>query len=312
MTTSMKTCEELLKQWDMCNGSGQVLVDYRHPLRMYLNINPEGHRELIIPVERPEHRFEATYAIGVRNYENKKTNYYAIELLLPDLEKEYLSLCFDLIESSREFDSAATSRQALFQTFKKWYALLSKKPLGILPLNEIRGLLGEIQYIIDEIKASRSDVLLANAWKIHKDSSRDFVFDDTWDEVKTIETSKNYVTISSLDQLNNDTEGRLVIYRLNSSNGIHSFDLNGKVDELKSVVGFQAESELSRKLLAKGYSYNAEYEKHRFVFDGRMDFRVDDQFPKIRRADVDPAILNAKYDLDIGRIRRWLVDGSGT
>ena len=166
--------------------------------------------------------------------------------------------------------------------------------------------------MIDEIKASRNDVLLATAWKIHKDSSRDFVFDDTWDEVKTIETSKNYVTISSLDQLDNDSEGRLVIYRLNYANDTHSFDLNEKVDELKSVVGFQAEAELSKKLLAKGYSYSTEYEKHRFVFDGRMDYRVDDQFPTIRRTDVDPAILNAKYDLDIGMIRRWQIDGSGT
>ncbi len=305
----MKTCDELLKQWNKCTGEGQILLDHSHPLRMFLNINALGNRELLIPVEKNENRFESTYAIGVENYQNKDIRFFAIELLRPELEKEYLSLCFDLVESSRECRTEKDARSVVFQTFKKWYALLSKRPLEILPVNEIKGLIGEIQYIVDRIKGGLDDWVVIDAWKIHKDASRDFVFDENWAEIKTIESSKNYITISSLDQLDNDIVGRLVIYRLNMSSDSGSFDLNEKVSELKTQIGPRAEAELNRKLLAKGYSYNDEYCKYRFLFDGRSDYKVDEQFPKIRRTDVSGEIINAKYDLDIGGIERWKIDG---
>lgn len=309
MIMSMKTCDELLEKWNKCNGAGQLLVDHAHPLHMYLNINSSGNKELIIPTEKQEKRFESTYAIGVRNYENKNNFFFAIELLLPELETEFLSLCFDLIESSRSFPNERAARDALFATFKKWYELLSKRAQNILPLNEIKGLIGEIQFIIDGIMNSADADQIIDAWKIHKDASRDFVFDDSWSEIKAIESTKDYVTISSVEQLDSESDGNLVIYRLDSSNDNGSFDLNDKIAELKSLIGINTEAKLNQKLLAKGYSFNSDYCKYRFMIRGKDIFNVNDSFPRIRRVDIHPAIRNAKYDLSINLIRGWDKNG---
>ena len=306
---SMKTCDELLEKWNKCNGVGQLLVDYTHPLHMYLNVNSSGNKELIIPTDKPEKRFESTYAIGVRNYENSNNYYFAIELLLSELETEFLSLCFDLIESSRSFPDEKSARNALFATFKKWYELLSKKAHALLPLSEIKGLIGEIQFIIDGITSSIDADQIIDAWKIHKDASRDFVFDDSWSEIKSIESTKDYVTISSIEQLDSESNGTLIIYRLDSSSDNDAFDLNEKVAELKNMTGIDLEAKLNQKLLAKGYSFNADYCKFKFVLKGKEVFCVDESFPRIRRSELHSAIKNARYDISINLIRGWQNNG---
>ena len=106
----MKTYNDLIEQWNKCQGSGQVLVDYMHPLRMYLNINDSNNKELLIPVEKAENRFKSTLAIGVNNYRNSEKNFMAVELLDNKYEDEYLSLCFDLIESSRDYNDENKSK----------------------------------------------------------------------------------------------------------------------------------------------------------------------------------------------------------
>ena len=81
----MKTFKDLISRWDACNG-GQLLVDHQHPIKnMYLNVNDKGHRELLIPVSKPITKFQSTEAIGLTNYKNKKTYFFAIELLIDNL-----------------------------------------------------------------------------------------------------------------------------------------------------------------------------------------------------------------------------------
>lgn len=307
----MKTYDELKQQWNSCHGQGQVLVDSTHPLRMYLNINADGNKEILIPVKRPEKRFKSTAAIGIRNYENKDNKYLAIELLQPMLESEYVCLCYDLIESSRPYSSKAESHKALFEALKKWYYLLADPKRDILPEREIRGLLGELQYILDELDSGKGDYDIIGAWKIHKDASRDFIFDDTWSEIKTIESTKDYITISSIEQLGHDTSGILVVFKLDRTEATNpnGISLNSMVENLRNRVGFQAETELNQKLLSKGYAYNEQYDNFLFQFKGVSHYCVDNDFPCITREQLPSAIIRADYDIRLNQIERWHIDG---
>lgn len=307
----MKTYDELRRQWNSCHGHGQVLVDSTHPLRMYLNINACGNKEILIPVKRTEKRFKSTAAIGIRNYENKDSKYLAIELLQPMLESEYVCLCYDLVETSRSYSSRAESLKALFEALKKWYCLLADPQRNILPEREIRGLLGELKYMLDELVSGRDELAVVSAWKTHKDASRDFVFDDTWSEVKTIESTKDYITISSIDQLDHDTPGTLIVFKLDKLGETDStgISLNSMVESVKNEIGFQAETELNQKLLSRGYSYNEQYDHLRFLFKGVNYYHVADDFPCITRDILSPAIIRADYDIRLNQIERWHING---
>ena len=307
----MKTYDELKQQWNSCHGQGQVLVDAAHPLRMYLNINADGNKEILIPVKRPEKRFKSTAAIGIRNYENKDSKYLAIELLQPLLESEYVCLCYDLIESSRPYSSQVDSLKALFEALKKWYYLLADPQREILPEREIRGLLGELHYMLDELASGKDELSVIGAWKTHKDASRDFIFDDTWSEVKTIESTKDYITISSIDQLDHDTPGVLIVFKLDKTEETDpaGVSLNSMVESVRNMMGFQAETELNQKLLSKGYSYNEQYDHLLFLFKGVNHYHVDNDFPCISRDMLSPAVIRADYDIRLNQIERWLIDG---
>lgn len=307
----MKTYDELRQQWNSCHGQGQVLVDASHPLRMFLNINAEGNKEILIPVTHPEKRLKSTAAIGIKNYENRESRFVAIELLQPALESEYVCLCFDLIESSRPFLSRPEALKALFEALKKWYYLLADSKRGILPEREIRGLLGELQYMLDELNDGKDEHAVINAWTIHKDASRDFIFDDSWCEVKTIESTKDYITISSIEQLDHDSLGQLVVFKLDRTDDYDpsGISLNALVEKVRDRVGFQAEAELNQKLISKGYSYNEQYDQIVFLLKNKYCYKVDDAFPCITKASLPAAIIRADYDIRLSMIERWRVNG---
>lgn len=303
----MKTYKDLISRWDACNG-GQLLVDHQHPIKnMYLNVNEKGNRELLIPVRKPIAQFRSTEAIGIANYKNHNTYFFAIELLDNTLINEYASLCFDIINSSRGCATQQDALDALFVAFRKWYYLMADIHLDILPMHQLRGLMGEVKYILDEITIGKSDIEVINAWTTHKDAARDFIFDDTWNEIKTVQSSSDYITISSVEQLDHDMDGYITVYKLDkaSSDTTSAYTLNSLINKLKSVVSVSAEPILSRKLLAKGYVYNDSYDNFSFVFNSKCRYIVNESFPRISRDALPVSIKSVQYEIILSRIDEW-------
>lgn len=303
----MKTYKDLISRWDACNG-GQLLVDHQHPIKnMYLNVNEKGNRELLIPVSKPVTQFHSTEAIGITNYKNHNTYFFAIELLASNLINEYASLCFDIINSSRECATQKDALDTLFVAFRKWYYLMADIRLDILPIHQLRGLMGEVKYILDEIATGQPDLEIINAWTTHKDAARDFIFDGTWNEIKTIQSSSDYITISSIEQLDHDMDGYITVYKLDkaSRDTASAYTLNSLIDKLKSIVSISAEPILSRKLLAKGYVYNDKYDDFSFVFNGKSRYVVNESFPRISKESLSVAIKSAQYELTLSRLNEW-------
>lgn len=307
----MKTYEELIQQWNSCVRGGQVLVDSTHPLRMFLNVNENAEKEILIPVKEREKRFKQTIAIGIANYDTSSGKYFAIRLLLPELETEFVCLCFDLIESSRNCTTENAARKVVFDTLKKWYSLLADSRREILPEREIRGLFGELQYMVDELGRGVEDQTLVDGWTIHKDASRDFIFESSWSEIKTIEPTKDYVTISSIEQLDHDCDGRLIVYRAEKTElmGMGGESLNDKVEEVRNKLGFQAELMFNQKLLAKGYAYNSLYDDILLVCKGKEVYIVDESFPRISKDMIHDSIVRATYDIRLNSINNWRSNG---
>lgn len=303
----MKTYDDLEARWRLCNG-GQILVDASHPLKMYLNVNEEGHRELLIPVRSSITNFQSTEAIDVKNYKSGNNIFFAIELLNENLSREYTYLCFDLIESSRKESKTDDALKALIVTFKKWYAIMNRVRRDILPEEELRGLMGELKFAIDSICAGRNPEEVIGAWTIHKDAARDFIFDNDWYEIKTVASSKDYITISSVEQLQHDCDGHLMIYRLDKCETGNGININNLVEQLREMLDSDVESILNRVLLSKGYVTNDAYGKYVYVFSNEQKYIVNDTFPRIARESIPDAIIAARYDINIRSIADWRVE----
>lgn len=302
----MKTYEQITEQWHKALDGGQVLVDKDHPLIMYVDITPNGQKELVVEVCGEKETLRPTASIQVYNYKSESgTSFQGLELLDNTLDVEYTYMCLDIVNASQVCKTKTDAYKTVITTYQKWNNLLANVKREILSEQTIRGLLGELKYIQEELESGRSALDIFRAWKIYKDASRDFIFDTTWAEIKTAEATKEYVTISSLEQLE-FCGGELIVYRLNKvHNDAEGLSLNALITQIKEKLDAVSANEFASKLIEKGYHYSDEYDHYRYEFKEKLEYCVDEQFPRITPSMVDDAIISAKYDIRLDRIEKW-------
>lgn len=302
----MKTYKQITEQWLEALNGGQVLVSKDHPLRLYVDITSNGQKELLVEVSGDLETVRSTASIQVYNYkEGSGTDFLGFELLDKTLDVEYTYMCLDIVNASQVCKTKTEAYKMVITTYRKWNNLLANVRREILSEQAIRGLMGELKYIQEELESGRLALDIVRAWKIHKDASRDFVFDTTWAEIKTAEITKEYVTISSLEQLE-FSGGELIVFRLNKTHDdVEGLSLNELIGQIKEVLDPVSTNEFTSKLIEKGYHYSDEYNHYRYAFKEKLVYFVDEQFPRITPSMVDDAIVSAKYDIRLDRIEKW-------
>ena len=134
---------------------------------------------------------------------------------------------------------------------------------------------------------------------------------DTWYEVKTIPENATQVTISSLEQLEADTDGHLIIVRLEDSNAVtdNTIALNTLVASIVNLIDDPEIIDLFRsKLDNMGYCPDVEYDKYNYILKSVCQYKITSTFPRLRRKNTDPNIANVKYSILLNGIRDFLED----
>lgn len=132
-----------------------------------------------------------------------------------------------------------------------------------------------------------------------------------WYEIKSVNENALQVKISSLEQLESEKEGHLVVVRLEDTSTVaeNSVNINKLVVEIMSLItDVENLNVLQTKLDNIGYSFDEEYELWNFLYKGRQSYYVDDMFPRIRKKNVDNAIGNAQYTIMLDGIERFKED----
>lgn len=300
--------EQFKHRWDLCRD-GQLLVDASHPLKMYLSVSEDENKQFIIRTPREMKKIKSSSSIKVVNGSRGTQNYLIIELLNPLLTSEFVFLCLDLVERSRTADTEMEALSVLIDSFSKWQQLFEATGRDLLSVREIRGLIGELLFMDSELEGGKAEEDVIAAWKTHRDAARDFVYDDSWYEIKSSSSSSDYVTISSIEQLEHDKDGELVIYFLDrkQDSGPETITLTGIIGQIENrLTTASVLAEFRKKLLTKGYTLHKEYDEIRFENARRNRYVVDDDFPKLHRDKLPDQILNAKYNLSISGIADWL------
>lgn len=301
--------EKLEARWNDCRD-GQILVDSTHPLKLLLSLSADGNKQLFIPVNKVVKGIVSSSAIKVFNVRSEEQLYFVIELINPVLVNEFVYLCVDLIEKSRMEESCVQSLKILFDTFEKWQQLFDETRNNLLTNAEIKGLIGELLFIANELKKDRSEDSIISAWKTKKDASRDFIFEDEWYEIKSVSSTSDYVSISSIEQLDHEKEGYLLVnfidYKPSKNN--NALTLPSLIILVANLMRKSAViAEFYRKLLEKGYTYESEYDDAYFEFCGREKYLVNNTFPKIARRMLPVQITTVKYEINLTGIKDWIV-----
>ena len=197
-------------------------------------------------------------------------------------------------------------------TLEKWLTVFEKNHSKKLTLSEQIGLLGELLFI-REFLAKHMDIDQAVlCWQGPRKHDQDFVYSHYLFELKTkLASSKQTLKISSLEQLDKKkSELFLILNVLNPTNKNEAFSVDEMVDELLNLLNknnFVRDFFLGNLVLL-GYDFEESKYNKKFMVNDFSIYEVLDDFPKITNATVEPAIVQANYNLDINKIENWKIE----
>ena len=306
MEMKMMTNQEIDSKFKEIVGNSQYIrVSSDHPLELYLGKNEQGLLTL-----RFNGNFQPVRVLGNKLLEVKQVqNTETLSILFSYNSKDNVSLfynfCADLV--TQTYGATKDSGYGtLINRFNAWKKLFYS---GSLILNEqqVLGLIGELMFLKDYAFKVFGITYALNGWSGSESTHKDFSYKKEWFEIKALSNSKPFVTISSLEQLDSNVLGHLVVYSFEKmSPNFAGVKLNAMVKEVLGLIEYDSDKDIFiSKLKQAGYEYNDLYDNYVYNYIGFTKYLVEDGFPRLRVEDMPKGIKGVKYDILLSNIENF-------
>jgi hypothetical protein len=255
----------------------------------------------------------SSISLEIRNAVDSQYIYLAFFLKKKELQSIFVPICQDL---SRTAASCLSGNLAdvLLRRLDHWRAILDLAPVGIMPVNDLRGLLGEISVMNDLCTSTKLDVgIILKGWNGPLGFPHDFAILGTLLEVKSREPSRASVRISSLEQLQNPNSEPLllaVVDLLRSDVAMPGFEsATAFVDIARErfVFDMTLAAEFDLRTFAYGFRSNKVYDSLYFKAERVRYYQVTEEFPKLVPSSVPSGIVAASYDVSLEAVDGFIV-----
>ena len=279
-----KRSEEMFQ--GLLQNSNYHLVDLDKKLPLYYGIDGKGRFSLCYYSNQPSKDLSGTKVLDIVSG-LVSSGQYATFMSLSDknYQSAFFSLCDDIIAVLNDIPDNESGYVAFVQRIRTWKAMFARN-FGKLSDREIQGLYGELFFMDNYMfrKYGKEKAILA--WGGPQGLPKDFSIGLDWYEVKCISASKEKVAISSIQQLESENPGSLVVIKVESEpegfdNGVATLNqLYKKIyRELSSCPDSQ--DMFVDCLTKKGFYPDEEYNRHRFSVASMVFYLVDERFPRI-------------------------------
>ena len=279
-------------------------IDDEHILDLHIGLDEKGRKSIELRSMFKPVKVTGTSAIDVTQYTKSEYNTIRFSLKDDDMSGLFYKFCEDIIEQTKDLKNEKDGYKAITTRFFQWKKMFVLSKNTFLTEPEIMGMIGEILFLrgplADEIGLSEA----LKSWSGQELTHKDFSCSDKWYEVKTISRGNTTVRISSLEQLDSDKNGELIVYSLEKmSPAYNGISLNKLILETRQMFlsADDADTFLA-KVAMQGYEYNNYYDEFVFEVSGLTRYKVTDQFPKLTHANVPKEITKANYDLALAEI----------
>lgn len=282
--------------------------DGEHPLDIFLGVDDQGRKSLVVTLKASRERVVSSRTIAVdffKRTDGRSSLRFSLED--DDLRDIFYKFCEDIIESTRGSDPS-DGFSPIVRRWETWITFFQRTALP-LSESEIIGLIGEIHFLqtvmIEKYGTDSALEAFIGIDKAHKD----FEIDDTWYEVKTIHNGVRAVKISSIEQLDADTTGKLEIITLDQGTpGTDSnITLNSIVRQFREQLNQTQLIDFDEKLRKSNYIEDERYDDYNYLFIKRDEYEVADDFPRITSGMLPVGVTKATYEIDISAIQQYKV-----
>nr|WP_297939643.1 PD-(D/E)XK motif protein [uncultured Lachnoclostridium sp.] len=309
----MKT-SEIKNRWQELRGAKGFLqrVDPNHPMDFFIGISERGNEELVLITKLEPVQLKSSKALDVeKNIRNDGRWATQISSLEKQNQDVFSSLCWDLIESSRNILSEKEGLELLTKRYILWQKLFVSIH-NDLSDSVLKGMIGELQFAKEKLAKKNGWDVVMSAWQGPDGADRDFVLNEKWYEIKAIATGKEKIRISSLNQLETDYDGVLVVYKVDRSSNtdLNALSVSSYVNSLRDKMKhYPSVLQLfEQKLISLGYIDKKSYDEIYFTCSGPEYYCVDKEFPKLITGNVPLGIVSVQYDLSLAGINAWKME----
>lgn len=288
--------------------SGYKLYDHKHPLRWSVDNHEMIGKMALQSTE--DCAITATELIDIIHIPDAGGMIIVFSLKDDNYALNFDALCHNIIEGTRQCSERdGTKKVGLL--FNKWKRML-KGQRGLDSI-EIQGLIGELLSMKISLIPEYGEVQTINGWMNSLWGDQDFILGNKWFEIKTAIVGSKTITISSLDQLDRDDEGFLLLVflrRVSESSG-KKITLNTAYNDMIESLTDETATEVFKDAMSgEGYRPNDPVYDAKDIFElaGMKSYSVREGFPRIRRTELKiPGISDARYEILIDMLHDYEV-----
>lgn len=286
-------------------NSEYIRVSDNHPLELYVGKNEKGN-----PTLRFNGEFQPVKVIGNSILEIKQvktSSYYS--LMFSFTSKENCSLfynfCEDIINNTSNYNGSDGYTE-IVNRYTQWKKMFYG-PTKLLSEKEVLGLIGELLFL-EEYSFKRYGITVGiNGWSGPEPTYKDFSYADDWYEIKTINSFNNSVIISSIEQLDSEHDGHLIVYLMEKmSPNFNGIKINSLVLDINNMILLDSDRDIFfDKLKQVGYTYNEIYDNYVYNYITNIKYAVKDDFPRLKRSFVPKGIGKIQYEVYLSHIEKY-------
>ena len=305
--------QELRDKWSRItyHQGGTIQLNVSHPLEWHVGYFSPDAKSIVVVSDDPVSKIDSSKSIQA-SCSPRKDGRYATSLTLTSREQEdvFVTMCGDMIGySSTETDSKQALARVL-RRYNAWLKLLQHKSSALLSMSAQKGLIGELLYLKEKLENGYSSNDALAGWVGPDGADQDFVYEDGWHEIKATGVSSSEVTISSVEQMDCEQFGELIVMRVDKCAPAHAgaFTLRELVHQILNLISSSTgeADEFILKLGSIGYIDMPEYDQQNFVFSSKQIYKVEESFPRIKRRDIPSEVVNLSYTLSIPGLSAWM------
>jgi hypothetical protein len=287
------------------SAAGLHLADAGHPLQLFIGATDQGAPRLVIRTGVRPTKPALSNVVLVERFEDNGGK-WNLSFTLQDrkFDEVFLRLADDVHARSAAAPNEQAALDRVGVVFDEWRRLLKPRASGLLSMEELRGLVGELWLILNEFSTTRSIEAAIEGWLGPMGLPQDFWYDgDGFREAKAIGPSMTRVKISSEHQLDAEDLELIVLQIANTDEqadgAINLPTMVGRALTALSDIGASADA-LHERLARLGIDITeAFYQDTWFVVARMTNYGVDDSFPRIVASALPAGVTRVVYQIEL-------------
>lgn len=253
-------------------------------------------------------RITQSDVITVQQGKSEENYILRFSLCNNELLEYFSTFCQDLLDSTEYTKDDEDAYKTLCSRYFSWKKLFRPNKGGMND-NEVIGLIGELLFMQDYMIPHYGVETTLESWMGPEKTHKDYSTGNVWYEIKAISVGKDSIKISSLEQLDGDNEGFLVVYCLEKmSPSFSGIKLNRLVQGLITKMETSQNREIfMSKLSMYDYDFSPEYDNFVFTNAGYSMYRIGNKFPRLCRKNIPNAINKIQYEILLSELEKYKI-----